>query len=253
MGHIKISASTALALAAVVLSSSTAAFVVAKVPAHSVGAKQLKTSAVTNSKLAKSAVSNSKLGKSAVSNSKLAKNAVTASKVKANSLGGTQIKESSLGLVPNAGFASLAGNTTRLEGKGAANFVGATRLAFGTGFANSTAAATVLSLPNVGVTVTTDGDTDTDPEVVVNLPSTAPAFAWVVNSTWESQTFSSMGGAVTLSAQEPVVPSGATATSREFTAHIWRSDTTAAIYLHCAFDTDNFTTARPLSCWAFST
>ena len=98
MGHTKISASTALALAAVVLSSSTAAFVVAKVPAHSVGAKQLKASAVTNSKLAKSAVSNSKIGKSAVSNSKIGKKAVTASKVKPNSLTGTQIKESSLGL-----------------------------------------------------------------------------------------------------------------------------------------------------------
>ena len=44
-----------------------------------------------------------------------------------------------------------------------------------------------------------------------------------------------------------------TATSREFTAHIWRSDTSAGIYLHCVFDTDGFSSARPLSCWAFST
>jgi hypothetical protein len=223
MGHTKISTSTALALAAVVLSSSTAAFVVAKVPAHSVGAKQLKTSAVTNSKIKK--------------------RAVTASKVKPNSLGGTQIKESSLGVVPKAG------NTTHLEGKGAASFVGATRMAFGTGNANSTAPARVLSLRHVGVTVTTDGDTDTDPVVVVNLPPVA-TFSWVINSTWEDQTFSSKGGAVTLGAQMPATAT----TNREFTAHIWRTDASpAGIYLHCAFDTDNFTTARPLSCWAFST
>jgi hypothetical protein len=229
MSRIKFSTPTALALAAVLLSSSTTVFAVSKIPKHSVGAKQLKTASVTNPKIAK--------------------RAITGSKVKPNSLGGTAINESTLGQVPSAANAGTAGNAARLEGKGAAAFVGAPRVAFGKGNANSTAVATVLSLPNVGATVTTDGDTDTDPVVIVNLPSTAPAFSWVINSTFESQTFSTMGGAVTLGAQMPATAT----TSREFTAHIWRSDTSAAIYLHCSFDTDNFTSARPLSCWAFST
>jgi hypothetical protein len=188
----KFSASTALALAAVLLSSSTAVFAVASLPKHSVGKKQLKKSAVTNKKIAPGAV--------------------TASKI--------------------------APGTT----------VAASRMAFGKGFATSVPATTVLSLPRVHATVTTDGDTDTDPVVVVHLPATS-TFAWVVNSTWEDQTFSTMGGAVELGAQ---MPASAT-TSREFTAHIWRSDTSAGIYLHCAFDTDNFTSARPLTCWAMST
>ena len=49
--------------------------------------------------------------------------------------------------------------------------------------------------------------------------ATAPAFGWIINSTWESQTFSTMGGANTLSAQ-----GGNPADNREFTAHIYRSD-----------------------------
>jgi hypothetical protein len=192
MGRTKFSTSTALALAAVLLSSSTAVYAVASLPRHSVGKKQLKTSAVTTKKIAK--------------------HAVTASKIAPGTV------------------------------------VGAQRMAFGKGNANSTTVATVLSLPRVHVTVTTDGDTDTDPEVIVHLPSTAPAFSWVVNSTWESQTFSTMGGSLTLGAEEVAT----TSTSREFTAHIWRSDTSAAIFLHCAFDTDNFTGSRPLTCWALS-
>jgi hypothetical protein len=196
MGKNKFSTGTALALAAV-LSSSTTAYAIAALPKHSVGKKQLKTSAVTTKKIHKGAV--------------------TAAKVKPGT------------------------------------FVGATRMAFGSGNASSSPATTVLSLRNVKVTVTTDGTVEPamtwDPVVIVNLPSTAPAFGWFINSTWESQTFSSMGGAVTLGAQKPVTGTS----SREFTAHIWRSDGSAAIYLHCAFDTDGFTSSAPLSCWAFST
>jgi hypothetical protein len=99
--------------------------------------------------------------------------------------------------------------------------------------------------------VTTDGDSDTAPVVVVHLPLQT-GFVWVVNSTWESQTFSSKGGAVELGAETPVV-AGPGGSSREFTAHIWRFDTSAAIYLHCAFDTDGFSSSRPMSCTAFST
>ena len=198
MGSAKFSTSTALALAAVVLSSSTTVFAVAALPRHSVGARQLKTFSVTNSKIAPHAVSGSKVAP------------------------GT--------------------------------FVSAQRMAFGKGNATSVPATTVLSLPRLHVTVTTDGNSSTDPVVVVHLPSTAPEFRWVVNSTWESQTFSTMGGAVTLGAETPVVPGPPEpGSSREFTAHIWRSDTSAGIYLHCVFDTDGFSSARPLSCWAFST
>ena len=51
MGATKFSTTTALALAAVLLSSSTAAFVVAKVPKNSVGTKQLKNKAVSGEKV----------------------------------------------------------------------------------------------------------------------------------------------------------------------------------------------------------
>ena len=101
MGQSRFSTTTALALAAVVLSSSTTAFAIAALPKHSVGAKQLKRSAVTNSKIHKNAVT------------------------------GSKVKESTLGQVPSAA------NASRLGGKTPASFVGATRMAFGTGSATS--------------------------------------------------------------------------------------------------------------------
>ena len=56
----KISTGTALALALVLFSSSTAAvYAVAALPKHSVGKKQLKKFAVTNKKIAPGAVSGS--------------------------------------------------------------------------------------------------------------------------------------------------------------------------------------------------
>ena len=208
MGSTKFSTSTALALAAVLLSSSTTVFAVAALPRHSVGAKQLKTFSVTNSKIAKYAV--------------------TSSKVKPNSLGGSQINESSLGQVPTSA------NAAHL----------AQRIAFGKGNATAVPATTVLSLRTVGVTVTTDSDVDLDPVVEVNLPMLSGGSPqWYVNSS-DQMMYSTYGGTREF---------GAAAGSRDFTANIWRNDSTQAIFLHCTFDTTGFSTVRPLSCWAFST
>jgi hypothetical protein len=66
MGRTKFSTSTALALAAVLLSSSTAVYAVASLPKHSVGKKQLKKAAVTNKKIAPGAVSGSKIAPNTV-------------------------------------------------------------------------------------------------------------------------------------------------------------------------------------------
>jgi hypothetical protein len=236
MGATKFSTTTALALAAVVLSSSTTVFAVAKLPKHSVGAKQLKTSAVTNTKIGTHAVSNSKIGTSAV----------TSSKVKPNSLGSTAINESALGQVrsaANAGFALTAGNSARLENKGSADFVGAPRMAFGKGGATDVPATTVLSLPNVGVTVSTNGTAD---EVSLNLPLLS-TISWIV-AVEGKPTLSTPGGPTTIAAVATTA-----AAPNSITAHIWRFDNSQGIYLHCAFATTGFTTSNPLSCWAFST
>lgn len=248
MGATKFSTTTALALAAVVLSSSTTVFAVAQLPKHSVGAKQLKTSAVTNPKIGTHAVSNSKIGTHAVSNSKIGISAVTSSKVKPNSLGATAINESALGPVPNAGFALTAGNSARLENKGSADFVGAPRMAFGQGSAISVPATTVLSLPNLGVTVTTDGDADGLPQLEVNLPAKAGT-SWVIASDSASLPMFSVPGGAPAELQ-------ATAPNYQITAHIWSRETSEAFYLHCALDGTTpapVADARPLSCVAFST
>ena len=174
---------------------------------------------------------------------KVANQAVTGTKVKPNTLGAAQINESSLGQVPSAASAVNATYATQLGGKTASAFVGAGRIAFGKGSAAATTATTVLTLPSIGVTVTTDGDLDTDPEVEVILPSTAPSFSWAV-AVEGSSMFSTMGGPLSLTALA--------ANSYQFSAHIWRLDTSDGFLLHCAFDGTGFTGARPLSCWASS-
>jgi hypothetical protein len=186
MGHTRSSTSTALALAAVLLSSSTAVYAVAALPKHSVGKKQLKTAAVTTKKIHKGAVTASKIASGTV--------------------------------------------------------VSAQRMAFGKGFATSVPASTVLSLPRLHVTVTGDGNSSTDPVVVVHLPLQT-GFVWVVGQEGENM-FSTTGGALSLSP---------TPGENSFSAHVWRSDNSQAIYLHCAFDTVGFGSNRPFSCTAFST
>jgi hypothetical protein len=91
------------------------AYAAVKLPANSVGTKQIKkngvraadlgTAAVTSTKLAAKAVRTPALSDGAVAFSKLAPNAVDGSKVIDNSLGGADVNESTLEAVPAAGRA----------------------------------------------------------------------------------------------------------------------------------------------------
>lgn len=113
----------------IALSGTTYAAATALAP-NSVGTKQLKKNAVT-------AV---KIRKSAVTNPKIAKRAVTGAKVKDNSLTGADVLESSLGKVPSATAADTVG--------------GSTVKSFVTSVASGAAAATVLDLNGLIITLT---------------------------------------------------------------------------------------------------
>src|SRR3954451_6700118 len=78
-------------------------------PAHSVGAKQIRKAAVTNRKI----------HRGAVTASKVKAGTLTGAKIKADSLTGDQILESSLGTVPRA---NSAGNADRLGGLTATSY-----------------------------------------------------------------------------------------------------------------------------------
>jgi hypothetical protein len=100
---------------------------------NSVGTKQLKKNAVTPAKISKSAVTNPKI----------AKNAVMGAKVKDNSLSGADVLESSLGKVPSATAADTA---TTVGGSTVKSFV--------TSVVSGGAAATVLNLNGLIITLT---------------------------------------------------------------------------------------------------
>lgn len=108
---------------------------------------------------------------------------ISGAKLKNNTLTGRQIKESKLGRVPDA--AKLAGrpatayqpagsylaagataaNAAKLGGKDPSAYVGAERIVAGSGVTSATTPQTVLTYPRLGLTVTTDGDADTDQSV----------------------------------------------------------------------------------------
>jgi hypothetical protein len=100
--------------------------------------------------LAPNTVGTKQLKKRAVTNPKLAKNAVTGGKVKDNSLAGADVLESSLGKVPSA---ATADNATTAGGSTVKSFVA--------NVASGGAAATVLNLNGLIITLTcTAGNVD---------------------------------------------------------------------------------------------
>jgi hypothetical protein len=81
---------------ALLLATSGTAYAAGAFPAHSVGAKQLKRSAVTKSKVATGAIISSKLRSSSVTATKLATNSVTATKLALSSVTATKLAPSSV-------------------------------------------------------------------------------------------------------------------------------------------------------------
>lgn len=97
--------------------------------------------------------------------------ALTGADVGDDSLTGADIDESKLGRVPTADlatstplatFADRAGDAATLGGLGPAAFERSGRLVAGSGSLGAVPAQIVLSVPEVGVQLETDGDADTD-------------------------------------------------------------------------------------------
>jgi hypothetical protein len=87
---------------------SAGSYAAIRVPANSVGTRQIKSNAVRNPKLANGAVSTSKIESSAVTARTLAGDSVDGSKVADGSLTGADINLTTLGKVPSAAAADTA-------------------------------------------------------------------------------------------------------------------------------------------------
>jgi hypothetical protein len=88
---------------ALFLATSGTAYAVTALPAHSVGAKQLKTGAVITSKVKSHAISASKLKTGSVTGSALRTGAVTGTKIAIDSVDGGKVVDNSVGLVDLVG------------------------------------------------------------------------------------------------------------------------------------------------------
>jgi hypothetical protein len=88
---------------ALLLATSGTAYAAGAFPAHSVGAKQLKRSAVTKSKVATGAIISSKLRPSSVTATKLATGSVTATKLATGSVTSAKIADGSVTLADLVG------------------------------------------------------------------------------------------------------------------------------------------------------
>ena len=99
-------------------------------------------------------------------------------------------------------------------------------------------------MPDLGITVTSDGDADIAPEVVVHLPT---QYWYFFDENSGGQMFSlPTGGTISLTAQAEVLNGRSSYAS----ALIWQITEKRGMYLRCVFDTHGFTSARPIACWA---
>ena len=104
------------------------------------------------------AVTTPKLHNGAVTKAKVHGNAINGSKVVDNTISGNDVNESTLGTVPNA---------QQLQGFDANDFVKAGTVLFGSGAINGSVPHSLFSSSLVGVGVATDGDTDSDDQLLL--------------------------------------------------------------------------------------
>jgi hypothetical protein len=114
-----------MATMAVFIALGGGAYAAIKLPANSVGTKQIKkngvraadiaSGAVTATKIVSNGVQTPALLDGAVTFGKLGANAVDGSKVVDNSLGGADVNESTLGQVPQAALAAQADSLSRVD------------------------------------------------------------------------------------------------------------------------------------------
>jgi hypothetical protein len=155
---------------------------------------------------AKSAIDGSQIRKGSLPADRLKKGSITAAEVKADSLTGAQIHEETLSTVPSAAHAGTAdsaktadsatsaghadesahaeeathasdsthaNDADTLAGLGPGAFAPTSEIRTGVGNSQAVPATTILSLPEVGVKVETDGAIDFDQSVVIrNLGAT---------------------------------------------------------------------------------
>lgn len=134
-------------LALIVAVDGATAFAATNLPKNSVGTRELKPKAVKTGILAPKSVRAGKIAKNSITTGRLRNNAVTGSKV----------DEATLGTVPSA---AKAANASLLDGLGADEFARAAQIDSGSGNNAATAETTLLSLPEAGIEIRTDGDAD---------------------------------------------------------------------------------------------
>jgi hypothetical protein len=149
---------------------------------------------------AKTAIDGSQIRKGSLPADRLKKDSIAAAEVKADSLTGAQIQEGTLATVPSAAHAGTAdsaetadnatsaghadesmhaeesahaadsthaSDADTLAGFGPGAFAPASEIRTGVGNSQAVPATTILSLPEVGVKVETDGNADFDQSVVI--------------------------------------------------------------------------------------
>jgi hypothetical protein len=98
-----------VAVAALVMSVAGTGYAAAKLPAQSVGPKQLRNNAVTTPKLKNNAVTGAKIQHSTIGEREVGEHALTAHSIATDTLTGSEINESLLSTVPTAASAPVQG------------------------------------------------------------------------------------------------------------------------------------------------
>jgi hypothetical protein len=166
----RIDSAHVLALIAIVMAVGGNAFTLGK---NSVGPKQLKRGAVTKQKVRKNAINGSKVKNNSLTGADInldqlgtvpsANTATTAGTANTATTAGTADTATTAGTAntaTTAGFAGAAGNASRLEGLGVDAFARSIQIDSGSGDNTIPSETPLISFPEIGLEVRTDGDAD---------------------------------------------------------------------------------------------
>jgi len=202
---------------------------------------------IGTSDIKNSAVTAKKLHKNAVTTKKIKNNAVNGAKVKDNSLTGNDLDESTLSAPINVDHATTADNALKLGGLDPFEYERATTVLDGQGAINSTNPQAIFNSLNANFTLTTDGDSDNNTQLLLqNKNSSGNLIGTPFTKAGPGPAFGVPAGM-----SQQIGPASGGGTDFLDTLITDAGSPSKSVWLHCLF---NFSAGTPTAfCWGIQT
>jgi hypothetical protein len=179
-----------------------------------------------------------------INGSRLVNESVAGKKLKVDTVTGKRVKESTFGQVPSA---ATADNALALGGLAPSEYERATTVLDGQGQSNSTNPQAIFNSLNTGFTLTTDGDSDTNTQLLLqNNNASGNLIGTPYTKAGEGAAFGVLHGT---SAQ--IGPASGNGTDFLDTLITDAGSPSKSVWLHCLFNVSN--NVPTVFCWGIQT